>query len=691
MANTISTKNKHIINISIITLIAILITGALFLLSYFNLFTPASRLLLQQALLFLLTVVLSIYCFLISREVKAAWRYFFILLGMSSVTRVALIAWPIINVVSSSHNNSRYSAETILNVIHMISLVFDIIAWSLFASQVLIKSKHHLRKLTPFLPTLLTLLLVYIFIATNTHKYIVIQKISPWDIIKAYYDLIIFLLIIFCIPMIRNINMAILTVAFLLFIVADIFKYNATFAMPYLTQSVPPYFIMLLAKMLFIYSIYMLTTKKQVQKWISSADSTRTQVDYWGNSIATFLFLLIGLHTVLTKDTFAFDSAMFSYNIRVLIPFITLLSLLTLVFAQLFSSDFKKIKKLMRNRSDTKDQEKQLISSMNFEEFRKFSVFLTSRINILKQKKEKQKKIFEMAGHAAHDIRTPISILSIFANTAEQHLSNKELRIYKNALEKVKSIACDLLTLQKKSGGIQEAMQTDQAACKFVAILFFEFMQQKAVQYEHLQIDFKYSITAAAWFSIITIEAHDFFRALSDQIKQVIATLDKATSKKITCHLNWQWQQTKLTIDINKATKLCFPITNPTPRWWIQQLKLPNNGHVIIFDDDSLCHQQWDSLLTPYQKAITLEHCYDEKDFLDSIKKTNHKLILIDYDIQGSEKLGLDYIKGLHLQDCAILVTNHYHHPEVQHQCEQEGVFLLPKPLLPHITIKLEP
>lgn len=64
---------------------------------------------------------------------------------------------------------------------------------------------------------------------------------------------------------------------------------------------------------------------------------------------------------------------------------------------------------------------------------------------------------------------------------------------------------------------------------------------------------------------------------------------------------------------------------------------------------------------------------------------------LLDFEIIGSEKTGLDLIDELKLGKDVVLVTSRWEEPELQKKCLNRGIFLLPKSLAGAIRIEAAP
>ncbi len=677
-------------------------------------------------------------CLMISQRTASLWRYLFMLLSLSSIAKVIITVTPLTDIIAS--NSTQHLATSNLSniVIHIISLLSETAAWLILCAYFMLTANKKRYKFIPYLPTLITVILVIVFISSPLHQFTAVTNDNIWNTLMGCRDFALFAIILFCLPMFRNIYLTMLAEGFLILIIGDIVKLNINFSAPYVFTLWSANFYYLLGKLFLLYSAAKLLLMNDYKKadLFYQVDNTRTQILYWGNSITATLFLLLGVKILILDQASYITNLLFNTNVRLLVPFVSLLILFTFVFTQMFSHDFSEIKNMITKLSNKLTIPQRLFAKINFFELRHLARFIKDKMQILSEKNATQEKFFKAAGQAAHDIRTPLSVLSILSSETEKQLNQKEWQIYKSALARIKVSANDLLALQKKSADEKNLEKIISAQSQYIAIAFVELMQHKSIQHSHLGINITYSISPSAWFVIANIDTHPFNRVISDLINNAISATQQQQQRDISCQLKYTTGEPHFTLTVKDTgpglsdhdidailseelqghslnyvmkkvrlwkgsthiksehgveISLILPITQPTPKWWINQITLPTTGTIIIFDDDPLAHQQWQQILTPhtkYHSEIKILHCYDEDKFTDYLDTSDNKLILIDYDIEGAEKLGLDYIRQFELREYAILVTNNYQLSEVQNQCETDGVFLLPKPLITHVEIR---
>jgi signal transduction histidine kinase len=133
------------------------------------------------------------------------------------------------------------------------------------------------------------------------------------------------------------------------------------------------------------------------------------------------------------------------------------------------------------------------------------------------------------------------------------------------------------------------------------------------------------------------------------------------------------------------------------PAWFIPRIELRPNFTVVIVDDDSTIHQVWEERLkglSASSEGVKLLHFTTDEDFLrwyQSPEKdlADEKLVLylVDYELIGSKRTGLEIINELKLADHSILVTGRFEERQIVELCLRDQVGLLPKAMAGFIPI----
>lgn len=129
------------------------------------------------------------------------------------------------------------------------------------------------------------------------------------------------------------------------------------------------------------------------------------------------------------------------------------------------------------------------------------------------------------------------------------------------------------------------------------------------------------------------------------------------------------------------------------PDWFVSELKVSNA--VVILDDDNSIHQIWENRLVDagfkkdkiihFTTTVAISEWYAQNK-----NQSPDCLFLLDYEILGDGKTGLDVIAELKIAPQAVLVTSRYEEENVLSRCQELGVKLLPKNLAGFVPIAFE-
>jgi hypothetical protein len=140
--------------------------------------------------------------------------------------------------------------------------------------------------------------------------------------------------------------------------------------------------------------------------------------------------------------------------------------------------------------------------------------------------------------------------------------------------------------------------------------------------------------------------------------------------------------------------QLKLPLAQP-PDWFVEQIVLEPQQKVVVVDDDASIHQIWKSRL----EHASCEYEIELLSFgganqlqiwlLENEIDISNTHFLVDYELIGESKTGLDLIEALNLSKHAIITTSHFEDADVLKRCENLGVSLLPKSMVAFIPIEL--
>jgi signal transduction histidine kinase len=359
---------------------------------------------------------------------------------------------------------------------------------------------------------------------------------------------------------------------------------------------------------------------------------------------------------------------------------------------------------------------------------------------------EAQKNFNTIIGQMMHDIQSPLVSLRTIIDESISDLPDTTRTTLRNVAASISGITSQMLS---KYSNIEETQQK-QELLVFGCVL--RLLEQKRYQFKNLDIQFETDFDEESNFAFIHIDASSFERMLSNLINnavdafannigQVKLTLRSnatfvaimiedngkgmppevvnkiqsgiaVTAGKVNGHglgLTQVWDTIKnnngelsiRSIVNDGATKhhgttmiLRFPRMT-TPKWITQQINLTKYDTVVILDDDKSIHEVWKMRLKPLLNeypTLKVEHFLHGKgaiEFINGIANKGDIYFLTDYELTKQSLTGIEVIQQSGLKR-AILVTSHYTDSDIRVLATQANVRLLPKELIPAISIKVD-
>jgi FixJ family two-component response regulator len=132
------------------------------------------------------------------------------------------------------------------------------------------------------------------------------------------------------------------------------------------------------------------------------------------------------------------------------------------------------------------------------------------------------------------------------------------------------------------------------------------------------------------------------------------------------------------------------------PLWYAQELRLFPSSTIIIMDDDPSVQAMWRqrfSTTSLMQKEIRIIHFSNPDEVLNYYQNQNHSertSFLLDYEILGFGKTGLDLIEDLKISRTSLLVTSRWEDPSIQERCRKSQIRVLPKYLAGFVPIEVQ-
>lgn len=120
----------------------------------------------------------------------------------------------------------------------------------------------------------------------------------------------------------------------------------------------------------------------------------------------------------------------------------------------------------------------------------------------------------------------------------------------------------------------------------------------------------------------------------------------------------------------------------PQPYWFLDKLVIHHQQKVIICDDDSSIHQIWAERLADIgvrgEDILNFTRGNAFKAWILNNQDSDF-LCLVDFELIKQEETGLDLIEELGIQERSVLVTSRYEEIAIKSRCEKLSMKMIPK------------
>lgn len=346
----------------------------------------------------------------------------------------------------------------------------------------------------------------------------------------------------------------------------------------------------------------------------------------------------------------------------------------------------------------------------------------------------------DLARQVAHDIRSPLAALNIVLGSVSK-LDEENRLLARHSITRIQDIANNLLVMSRENSKTPAPPQSKDIY--LVSSLIDALVSEKRTQYrERIEVEILQKQTSGSYGIFCELIPSEFKRMLSNLINNSV----EAISEKGTVSIALEPQGASMVKVIVKDTgkglpekflkrvgskgftvkedgfglglthafktveslggsiqfesaegvgttvTLLLPISR-SPDWFVDEFRIPAGSNVVVLDDDSSIHQIWDQRLTEYVEEVTRVHLSTPDQLAEWLKAHGEEesLFLVDYELLGASKTGIEIIKDLQISDRAILVTSRFEEESIRKQCCELGVKLIPKGLAGFIPVKVVP
>ena len=331
------------------------------------------------------------------------------------------------------------------------------------------------------------------------------------------------------------------------------------------------------------------------------------------------------------------------------------------------------------------------------------------RAALLEIENKTQKKIGQLSQQVAHDIQTPLAVLSMFSKSCK-NLSESDHITLRNIEASIRNVASQWLV--KSEDEIEERLTDPIEQYISVPHSLSYVIDTKKSQYSNTNMVFNFVKSHDNPFIFIRGDFSNYCRMMSNLINNAVeamggmfGTVDIGFELKgqdveiyvkdrgngmpqkivdsILSGVNVETtketghgiglQQIKKTIEQmngkmqieskeNEGTKFTLTFQrSESPPWFIEKIVLPKGFLIIILDDDKSMHGVWKKILESFNADISVKFFSDGDetvDFINSSQEKNKIFLITDYDLRNQDICGTDVIEKCGLQKRSILATS---------------------------------
>lgn len=350
---------------------------------------------------------------------------------------------------------------------------------------------------------------------------------------------------------------------------------------------------------------------------------------------------------------------------------------------------------------------------------------------INEEKLNNLKKLNLIASQVAHDIRSPLAALKM---AIEDDCTISDYRkLISSSVQRINDIANNLLAENKSENTYERPNQT----IVFLAPILDSIISEKRMQYKrNTNLEIELNINEAYDF-FINVNVGEFNRVISNLVNNAVEAI--VENGKVNINISNSNNKVLIRIDDNgkgipesvlkhlgqvglsygkndtgsglgiyhakntiesfgglfeiestegegTTVKLYLPRVAP-PVWFLSRLLLTKKTVIYVLDDDESIHQLWNERLRGKVK------CFESGE-LFSLEVTGAGgqdfICLVDYELKGQLKTGLEIIDSLKIAANSVLVTSRFDDVHIIKMATEIGVQIIPKNFISILPISME-
>lgn len=344
---------------------------------------------------------------------------------------------------------------------------------------------------------------------------------------------------------------------------------------------------------------------------------------------------------------------------------------------------------------------------------------------------KKKEALGLLAAQVAHDIQSPLAALSNVVQNSKG-LETNQNQLLRSASSRIQSLADDLLTRYRDPDAAEKIQFTLVSAVihsilaeKLAALDVKSTLRLNChISEEALSIGVPLSsvtlsrilsnllnnsiqalegnpqgvvdVSSHVIGSLVEITIRDNGSGMSPDILEKVRTVGGSYGKTSGSGIGLSYAKEvvsrvggTLSIDstLNHGTTITIKVpASLAPSWCRAEIEFQSNQKVVVLDDDPTMHLLWKERLV----GFPVTYLKSPEEFDIALFPPSSFRFIFDYEMEGSQKTGLDLIREHKLASAATLVTSYFNDPKIQLEIANLGSKMLPKFLVPSVPIHIE-
>lgn len=404
---------------------------------------------------------------------------------------------------------------------------------------------------------------------------------------------------------------------------------------------------------------------------------------------------------------------------------------LGLLLFGIFSIGFKRIRQELEEVVATSNSGNKSNYIFKIREFQMLSEKVAENVALAKEMAS-SKAALEVAEQVAHDIRSPVTSLSILINRNEKNLKPELAKSLLQAADNIHDIANDVLNRHRKNViDNQNSIETSQV---LVNTLLQEVVSEKRINNASKNV--QVLLNDQSNFCFVKMKKGTLRRSVANLIENAIQAIQ--ISGKVTVLVNQADGFCEISIidngcgieesmlakivekggtygkhdgsglglssakkniedaggslsirsKVNEGTmvKILIPLVE-APLWIATEINLAKISKIKVVDDERSMVAAWSEKLKSTSFSGALSFVSPSDIDAEMFSDDENTLYLMDYDIKGYKKNGIEIISEKGILKNSILVTGHFDDESIREKSKKLGLKILPKTLIENISM----